>query len=171
MWDKESLIFYHWTVPHYEWGVVALYDIIVLNRLVFIISEFWKFVGRNYCFNLLVPVELCSFTDLNNINTLNSEPESLFINWTLYNVLHLVVTNHLYLLDEPGVPGKPLVMDWDKDHVDLEWPAPKSDGGSPITGYIIQKKEKGSPYWVNAVHVPPKQTSVSVKSDIITSKV
>jgi hypothetical protein len=52
-------------------------------------------------------------------------------------------------------------MDWDKDHVDLEWPAPKSDGGSPITGYIIQKKEKGSPYWVNAVHVPAKQTSVS----------
>jgi Fibronectin type III domain. len=82
-----------------------------------------------------------------------------------------VVTNHLYLLDEPGAPGKPLLMDWDKDHVDLEWPAPKSDGGSPITGYIIQKKEKGSPYWVNAVHVPPKQTSVSFKFDIIMSEV
>lgn len=53
-------------------------------------------------------------------------------------------------------------MDWDKDHVDLEWKSPKSDGGSPITGYIIQKKEKGSPYWVNAVHVPPKSTSVSI---------
>lgn len=60
--------------------------------------------------------------------------------------------------DEPDAPGKPQVVDWDKDHVDLEWTAPKSDGGSPITGYIIQKKEKGSPYWVNAAHVPPGQT-------------
>ena len=60
-------------------------------------------------------------------------------------------------------------MDWDKDHVDLEWPAPKSDGGSPITGYIIQKKEKGSPYWVNAVHVPAITTSVS--NDKAVSKI
>ncbi|KAF4532834.1 hypothetical protein B566_EDAN018931 [Ephemera danica] len=64
--------------------------------------------------------------------------------------------------DEPDAPGKPLIMDWDKDHVDLEWPVPKSDGGSPISGYIIQKKEKGSPYWVNAVNVPAKQNSGTV---------
>lgn len=60
--------------------------------------------------------------------------------------------------DEPDAPSKPAVTDWDRDHVDLEWNAPKNDGGSPITGYIIQKKEKGSPYWVNAVHVPAGQT-------------
>lgn len=39
---------------------------------------------------------------------------------------------------------------------------PKNDGGSPITGYIVQKKEKGSPYWVNAVHVPAGQNSTTV---------
>lgn len=66
------------------------------------------------------------------------------------------------LSDEPDAPGKPQITDWDKDHVDLKWPAPDSDGGSPITGYIVQKKEKGSPYWVNAVHVPPNQTNVTV---------
>ena len=69
----------------------------------------------------------------------------------------------MFTTDEPDAPGKPLIMDWDKDHVDMEWPVPKSDGGSPITGYIIQKKEKGSPYWVNAVHVPAKTTSVSAE--------
>ena len=26
----------------------------------------------------------------------------------------------------------------------------------------MQRREKGSPYWVNAVHVPAKQTSASV---------
>lgn len=69
--------------------------------------------------------------------------------------------------DEPSAPGKPLVMDWDQNHVELEWTPPKSDGGRPLTGYIVQKKEKGSPYWVNAVHVPPKQTNVS---SILSSK-
>lgn len=53
-------------------------------------------------------------------------------------------------------------MDWDKDHVDIEWPRPENDGGTPITEYIIQKKEKGSPYWTNAVHVPPNQTHATV---------
>lgn len=46
--------------------------------------------------------------------------------------------------------------------MDLEWPAPEDDGGSPILGYIVQKKEKGSPYWTNAVHVPSKATSTTV---------
>ena len=64
--------------------------------------------------------------------------------------------------DEPDAPGKPQIMDWDKDHVDLQWPVPKNDGGSPITGYIVQKKEKGSPYWVNAIHVPAGQNSTTV---------
>lgn len=61
--------------------------------------------------------------------------------------------------DEPDAPGKPNITDWDKDHVDLSWPAPENDGGSPITGYIIQKKEKGSPYWINAAHVPTGKTN------------
>lgn len=64
--------------------------------------------------------------------------------------------------DEPDAPGKPKVTDWDRDHIDLEWEPPKNDGGSPITGYIIQKKEKGSPYWTNAVHVPSKTNSARV---------
>lgn len=64
--------------------------------------------------------------------------------------------------DEPSAPGKPAVVDWDRDHVDLEWEAPKNDGGSPITGYIIQKKEKGSPYWTNAVHIPQGKTNGTV---------
>lgn len=68
----------------------------------------------------------------------------------------------LSLPDEPSAPGKPAVTDWDKDHVDLQWNPPKSDGGSPITGYIIQKKEKGSPYWTNAAHVPSNKTSATV---------
>lgn len=67
--------------------------------------------------------------------------------------------NHLiYFSDEPGAPGKPEVTDWDKDHVDLRWTPPTKDGGSPITGYVIEKREKGSPKWVKAAEVGPHET-------------
>lgn len=56
-----------------------------------------------------------------------------------------------WLADEPGVPGRPEATDWDKDFCDLKWDAPDSDGGAPITGYVVEKKEKGSGKWVKAV--------------------
>jgi hypothetical protein len=52
--------------------------------------------------------------------------------------------------DEPDAPGTPEATDWDKDHVDLRWTPPVKDGGSPITGYVIEKREKGSPRWTKA---------------------
>lgn len=49
--------------------------------------------------------------------------------------------------DVPGKPGTPEIVDWDADRVDLKWTAPKSNGGAPITGYVIEKKEKFSSSW------------------------
>lgn len=43
---------------------------------------------------------------------------------------------------KPGQPGQPKATDWDKNHVDLEWQAPKKDGGSPISEYVIEKRTK-----------------------------
>lgn len=65
-------------------------------------------------------------------------------------------------VDEPSAPGKPAVTDWGKNHADLEWTPPKNTGGAPIEEYIVQRKEKGSPYWVNALHVPAKKTKATV---------
>ena len=59
---------------------------------------------------------------------------------------------------KPEKPGAPVPTDWDKDHVDLEWTPPKRDGGSPITGYIIEKRPKfGS--WEKAAEIVGNQTS------------
>lgn len=60
----------------------------------------------------------------------------------------------VFFLDEPGAPGQPEPTDWDKDHVDLKWTPPINDGGSPITAYVIEKREKGSPKWIKAAEVP-----------------
>lgn len=45
-------------------------------------------------------------------------------------------------LDTPGQPGVPEIKDYDRDFVELQWTRPQEDGGSPITGYVIEKREK-----------------------------
>jgi hypothetical protein len=32
------------------------------------------------------------------------------------------------------------VVDWGADHADIKWTKPENDGGSPITGYVIEYK-------------------------------
>ena len=54
---------------------------------------------------------------------------------------------------EPGVPGTPEPVDWSENHVELKWTEPINDGGSPITSYIIEKKDKYSPVWEKAVEI------------------
>lgn len=50
-------------------------------------------------------------------------------------------------VDPPGKPGTPEIVDWDVGHVDLKWTAPKNTGGVPITGYVIEKKERFGSSW------------------------
>lgn len=71
--------------------------------------------------------------------------------------------NLFFFTDEPDAPEKPVVTDWDENFVELQWEQPKTDGGSPVTEFTIQKKERGSPYWVNATTVPGRDTKVDTK--------
>jgi predicted phage tail protein len=52
--------------------------------------------------------------------------------------------------DEPGAPGIPEATDWDRHFVELKWTPPTNDGGSPVTGYIVEKREKGNTRWTKA---------------------
>lgn len=61
----------------------------------------------------------------------------------------------------PDAPGKPEVTDYDKDHVDLKWAPPLSDGGAPVEKYLIEKKGKDG-IWMPAAEVPGDQTTGTV---------
>ena len=49
--------------------------------------------------------------------------------------------------DVPGQPGQPAVEEITADTAALTWAAPDSDGGSPVTNYIIEMRLKGDAKW------------------------
>lgn len=48
----------------------------------------------------------------------------------------------------PGPPGIPTATAIGRNHVTLTWTPPHYDGGSPIKGYIIERREIGDPNWL-----------------------
>lgn len=48
----------------------------------------------------------------------------------------------IWISETPTEPKDVKVDDFDADFVDLVWKKPESDGGSPIVGYIIEKRDK-----------------------------
>ena len=49
-----------------------------------------------------------------------------------------------YFLAVPEAPGQPEVTKISTNSIDITWVTPTSDGGSPITGYVIEKKNTSS---------------------------
>ena len=56
--------------------------------------------------------------------------------------------------DPPERPGKPEVKDRDRTFIELKWEPPKNDGGSPITGYEVERKEPKSNRWMKVSKTP-----------------
>ncbi len=72
--------------------------------------------------------------------------------------------------DPPGPPRNLEVVDWDKDRVDLNWEKPLTDGGAPITGYVIECKERFSTDWVKCHLTEGDDTKATVTSGITEGK-
>uniref|UniRef100_A0A8C4S356 Titin n=1 Tax=Erpetoichthys calabaricus TaxID=27687 RepID=A0A8C4S356_ERPCA len=63
-------------------------------------------------------------------------------------------------IDPPGEPTKLKVVDSTKSSITLEWVKPVYDGGSNITGYVVEKREQGEEDW----------TMISSKGEIRTTE-
>ena len=68
----------------------------------------------------------------------------------------------IYFSDKPDAPGKPSVTDVNAESATVTWTAPYSDGGAPITGYILEKKESSSTYWSKVTITSPEELSFRV---------
>ena len=64
--------------------------------------------------------------------------------------------------DAPDAPGAPDVQEIGSDFVSLQWARPANDGGGPITGYHVDKKEKGSDKWIRCNFSPILSTMFNI---------
>jgi len=64
----------------------------------------------------------------------------------------------MWLLDEPGVPRSLRVKDYWTDYITVMWDRPELDGGSPITSYVIEKRDVSRPTWLKAGNVDADHT-------------
>ena len=55
---------------------------------------------------------------------------------------------YFFITDVPGAPGKPKASDIGATEMTVCWAVPESDGGAPIKGYILERKEVTSTRWV-----------------------
>ncbi|KAF3843782.1 hypothetical protein F7725_002631 [Dissostichus mawsoni] len=61
-----------------------------------------------------------------------------------------------YPFSEPAAPGTPIISAATKDNMVVEWKVPTNNGGSPILGYHLERKEKNSLLWtkLNKLLIP-----------------
>lgn len=64
--------------------------------------------------------------------------------------------------NEPDPPGKPEIKDWGKNFVEIKWAPPASDGGAPITSYIIEKKDQYSSKWQKGIEIIGNKTTAKI---------
>jgi len=64
--------------------------------------------------------------------------------------------------DTPFAPQELKVVEYNVDYVTLSWTAPEHDGGSPILGYFIEKRDSMMNMWLQAVKVDKDTFTVKV---------
>ena len=57
-------------------------------------------------------------------------------------------------LDPPGPPSAPVIEDVTKDSCKLSWKPPEQDGGTPVTGYFVERSAAQSSRWIKVTRDP-----------------
>ncbi|XP_065221788.1 titin [Planococcus citri] len=74
--------------------------------------------------------------------------------------------HHTYIAGKPSSPGKPTLKfdpeNSDPDIVTIKWDPPLFDGGSKITGYLVEHRRTGSPHWVKASPIKVRHTQLTI---------
>ena len=64
----------------------------------------------------------------------------------------------LLILDPPGCPSQPEVIDSGCSFIKINWKKPVNDGGNPVTGYMVEMKHVDDTEWIPCNSFPTKTT-------------
>lgn len=64
--------------------------------------------------------------------------------------------------DPPDAPNQPEILGYTPNSCTLAWTPPLNTGGKPITGYIVEKRERGGE-WMKANNYPTPNTTFTVQ--------
>ncbi len=70
---------------------------------------------------------------------------------------------NVFISDKPSSPHNLHVTKVYNDYVSLGWEEPEADGGAPISGYVIEKKDVKQNSWINAGHIRADDLKFTVK--------
>ena len=83
--------------------------------------------------------------------------------FTHQNTLGKIQLSFIFPLDKPSAPVGPLnVSDIKEDSVTLSWQPPESDGGSPVTKYLIEKCDAKRKSWNKVAEIESKDLTYVV---------
>lgn len=68
----------------------------------------------------------------------------------------------IMILDKPSPPQELKVTGYSKDSISVSWSAPESDGGSPLTAYIVERRDAKRNTWMTAGTLKPDETELTV---------
>lgn len=74
----------------------------------------------------------------------------------------LACFNFTFFSDVPDAPKKLQPSEITRSCVTLSWEPPESDGGSVVTGYIVERKSPSSSRWARVNKSPIRDTVYSV---------
>lgn len=64
-----------------------------------------------------------------------------------------------YSSEKPSKPTGPIeILDVQRDSITVQWNPPKHDGGSPLTAYVLEKRDAKRTMWSKVDRIGPKDT-------------
>ena len=68
-----------------------------------------------------------------------------------------------FSIKPPDAPSRPEIRKVTENSATISWSPPESDGGSPVTNYIVERREPGKDRWVKVTRMTITDTEFTVK--------
>lgn len=111
-------------------------------------SAKWSFEGEEIAVKDNVKLDTDNFSTILSINECTRNHSGTYLLTVSNPAGTKTAAMNVTVLDVPAAPIGPVnILEVTPDSMTIEWRPPKDDGGSPITNYIVEKRESNKETW------------------------